>query len=247
MFDYARSDTHFLLYIYDRVRNLLIEHGSDGNNLLHDVLKNSEQTCLRTYTKEVYDATGSGKNGWSNLLQKWHSPLNNLQLSVFKTVHQWRDQTAREQDESPRYFMWSSGLISVKVHDCRYILPNNLLFVLAMQPPADMKSLNNLIKRTPTSLHGLLPSLLSAICDGVNSGLSSGLEFSEQAPIKTGIEVAPSISTVKITSCSEFLCLFHHSLMRFTLLQRFRLHYLVPWSILSHSRLGIASYFQLRR
>jgi exosome complex exonuclease RRP6 len=102
MFDYARSDTHFLLYIYDRMRNLLLERGFGKFDLLQAVLNKSQETCLRTYSKEIYDPSGSGRNGWSNLIQKWHSSLNYLQLSVFKSVHKWRDELAREQDESPR-------------------------------------------------------------------------------------------------------------------------------------------------
>jgi exosome complex exonuclease RRP6 len=102
MFDYARSDTHFLLYIFDRMRNLLLERGGGQSEYLEIVLKKSEETCLRTYSKELYDPFGSGKNGWANLLQKWHTSLNDLQQSVFRAVHKWRDQVAREEDENPR-------------------------------------------------------------------------------------------------------------------------------------------------
>jgi exosome complex exonuclease RRP6 len=102
MFDYARSDTHFLLYIYDRMRNLLLERAEGRGESVEVVLRKSEDTCLRTYQKELYDPMGSGKNGWNNLIQRWHTSLNDLQLLVFKAIHQWRDEVAREEDESTR-------------------------------------------------------------------------------------------------------------------------------------------------
>lgn len=105
MFDYARSDTHFLLFVYDKMRNELLERNGPETFPLQDVLKRSEETCLRTYVKEIYDPSGSGRNGWANILQKWHSTLNDFQLVVFKALHLWRDQLARELDESPRYVM----------------------------------------------------------------------------------------------------------------------------------------------
>lgn len=62
----------------------------------------------------------------------------------------------------------------------RFILPNNMLFTLAMNPPADMKSLKSILKRTPTSLQDRLIGLLNVIREGVESGLTSGPNFGEQ-------------------------------------------------------------------
>ena len=41
---YAREDTHYLLYVYDRMRNELIQRGS---NLLMSVLNKSRQLCMK--------------------------------------------------------------------------------------------------------------------------------------------------------------------------------------------------------
>ncbi|KAG0351954.1 hypothetical protein BC939DRAFT_415295 [Gamsiella multidivaricata] len=122
MLNYARSDTHFLLYIYDRMRNALLDKSNPTtHNLLRATLLRSSETSLRLHEKEVYDAEGGdGANGWRNLYSKWNRALNNMQFAVFKAVHAWRDQTARDEDES-----------------IRYVLPNNMLFKLAEQMPEE--------------------------------------------------------------------------------------------------------------
>lgn len=125
MLDYARSDTHYLLYIYDNLRNALLDRSGSRSNtppepsssdslppatVLREVLSRSEDTSLRVYEKEVYDEeTGVGVNGWDVLAKKWNrayltptNPRSIQRLEVFKTVHSWRDQVARLEDESPR-------------------------------------------------------------------------------------------------------------------------------------------------
>lgn len=96
MLEYARSDTHFLLYIYDNLRNALLDRAlsrsqsrsqslspsgsptSDSpadpsHSLIKQVLARSEETALRTYEKEIYDVSGgSGGNGWDTLARKWN-------------------------------------------------------------------------------------------------------------------------------------------------------------------------------
>lgn len=59
MLSYARSDTHFLLYIYDRMRNTLLDKSNPTtHNLLHATLQRSAETSLRRHEKEAYDAEG---------------------------------------------------------------------------------------------------------------------------------------------------------------------------------------------
>jgi len=99
MLQYARSDTHFLLYIYDNLRNALLDRAqsrtplsyssqpqtrssspSPSNTILDpshvlikEVLSRSESTALRTYEKDVYDAEGGiGSGGWDTLARKWN-------------------------------------------------------------------------------------------------------------------------------------------------------------------------------
>ena len=137
MLQYARSDTHFLLYIYDSLRNALLDRATSraqsraqsplssdttlhpsssrkaAHELINQVLARSQETALRIYEKEVYDAEGgTGSNGWDTLARKWNKGalmagvpdvgIGALQRLVYKGVHKWRDDTAREEDESIR-------------------------------------------------------------------------------------------------------------------------------------------------
>jgi exosome complex exonuclease RRP6 len=102
MLHYARSDTHFLLYVYDCLRNALLDRGGDPP-LIKTALSRSEETSLRTYAREFYDAEGgSGPSGWDTLALKWNKSMSGVQLEVFKAVHAWRDDIARTEDESTR-------------------------------------------------------------------------------------------------------------------------------------------------
>jgi exosome complex exonuclease RRP6 len=139
MLTYARSDTHFLLYIYDQLRLSLIERAhtiaapdaypstavsliSKGNIsdipqhvLLNDVLARSTRTALRLYDRETYDAElGTGTGGWDTLARKWNkSSLTSIAAEingvrggvtgeVYRAVHRWREDVARNEDESTR-------------------------------------------------------------------------------------------------------------------------------------------------
>ena len=56
MMKYAREDTHYLLYIYDRMRNELIRRSNAGtDNLLKTVIERSTEICLRvSFTFQYY-------------------------------------------------------------------------------------------------------------------------------------------------------------------------------------------------
>ena len=50
---YAREDTHYLLYLYDRARNDLIERSNEQGNLLQSVVQRSKQICMKVCRSEV--------------------------------------------------------------------------------------------------------------------------------------------------------------------------------------------------
>lgn len=119
MLFYARTDTHFLLYIYDNLRNSLLSRSAPASPLhpsidgekpqpqasMRAVLERSEKTALKLYARERYDAeTGLGGGGWASLLRKAGRALavDLRKLEVFKAIHGWRDSVARAQDESPQ-------------------------------------------------------------------------------------------------------------------------------------------------
>ncbi|KAI8085942.1 ribonuclease H-like domain-containing protein [Gilbertella persicaria] len=134
MLNYARSDTHFLLYIYDCLRNELLTNSTSEGNLVRVCLQRSNDVALQKYEKEVYDAVlGLGPGGWKNMLSKWKYSLNPQQLAVFKALHSWRDHTAREGDES-----------------VRYVLPNHMLMTLVERMPTDSSGVIGCCNPCPT-------------------------------------------------------------------------------------------------
>jgi len=133
MLDYARSDTHFLLYIYDNVRNELRRKSTDEVDLTKAMLINSKETSRKVYETEAYDSeTGTGSNGWAQLLRRNPTIFTPEQFAVFKAVHAWRDRVARTEDES-----------------LHYVLAKHQIFHLARQVPKDLAAL--MIAVTPAS------------------------------------------------------------------------------------------------
>lgn len=152
LFDYARSDTHFLLYIYDNMRNELIDRSSSEGpegpvDKLHEVLTRSKETALQVYNHPVYDAErGLGAGGWYRLLTRSPTNYTKEQFAVFRALHRWRDQVAREQDDS--------------VH---YVLSNHHLFNLAREMPTEKAALFNLVQPTPQSLRLRVDEVIDVI------------------------------------------------------------------------------------
>ena len=72
---YAREDTHYLLYIYDRMRNELLRRSTSNGNLLRATLNWSTEVCLKTYNKPVFD-----EEGYLKLYYKHHRNFNPQQV-----------------------------------------------------------------------------------------------------------------------------------------------------------------------
>ncbi|KAH8697060.1 putative exosome complex exonuclease Rrp6 [Talaromyces proteolyticus] len=125
MLKYARADTHYLLYIYDCLRNELLEKSTTENNLIDYVLEHSKTEALQRYERPVYDAaTGQGAGGWYDLLSRNAVLLSKEQFAVFKAAHQWRDEIARSEDEG-----------------VQCVFPKNALFRLATAMPLEKHTL----------------------------------------------------------------------------------------------------------
>ena len=117
MFEYARSDTHFLLYIYDNIRNELLDQSdfSDPDkDLILRVLEKSKETALQRYEHPVYDVEfGLGTGGWYKLLSRTPAVFSKEQFSVYRAVHRWRDNVARQEDESTFYVIANHAVFSI--------------------------------------------------------------------------------------------------------------------------------------
>ncbi|KAL8640405.1 MAG: hypothetical protein Q9228_002674 [Teloschistes exilis] len=117
MFDYARSDTHFLLFIYDNMRNELlmksditIAHG----NLINNVHELSKAEALQRYERNFYDLeAGYGANGWNSLLKSTPGTFTRDQFAVYRAIHAWRDAVARTEDESINHILSNQALATI--------------------------------------------------------------------------------------------------------------------------------------
>lgn len=111
MVHYARQDTHFLLYVYDRLQAMLLNaesRASVGNLLLH-VYGASKALSLDQYQKPAFDPEVS----YAISLDRSLGGLNTAQRRVAQHVFNWRDRVAREVDDSPFAVLHQSSLIAI--------------------------------------------------------------------------------------------------------------------------------------
>ena len=101
MIKYARSDTHFLLYIYDNLKKELIskslENGDGGIFIFYKMcLKQSSEICLQSYQKpKVKDET------YYHLMQiNGNKPKK--ELGIIKETYIFRDFLGRVLDRDPK-------------------------------------------------------------------------------------------------------------------------------------------------
>lgn len=111
MVHYARQDTHYLLYIYDRLKSMLLNaesHSTLGNLLLH-VYQASKILSLEKYEKPTFDPEYS----YIRSLDRSLAGLNTIQRKVAQYLYNWRDAAAREVDDSPVAVLHQSSLLSI--------------------------------------------------------------------------------------------------------------------------------------
>ena len=132
------------------MRNELIEKSSptepDGN-LINVVQTESKHECLQRYERPFYDAErGEGPNGWYNMLIKLPVLFNKEQFAVFRAVHQWRDNLARQEDESIHIVMSKNVMLSVSTE-----MPLDMTSLLACSHP-----ISSLMRSNATELLGVI-------------------------------------------------------------------------------------------
>ena len=147
LFDYARSDTHFLLYIYDCIRNDLVERSNGEHESIQAVLKRSKEKALKRYEYHFYDEDrGQDQGGWYRLLIKLPKQFTKEQYSVFRAIHKWRDEVARADDDSTVY-----------------VMPNHVLISIARSLPADKATLFRVAQQVSPTMRQRADDLLEVI------------------------------------------------------------------------------------
>jgi len=126
MISYARDDTHYLLYVYDKLRREVFQsHGAEG---LLAVLDASKRTCGLRYEKEPFRPRGYTRllglesGGRSRPSSYSHGSygggggaltLTTEQDLALAALWDWRDITARDLDESVAYIMSNSEMLRI--------------------------------------------------------------------------------------------------------------------------------------
>ncbi|GAB6019100.1 Exosome component 10 [Chamberlinius hualienensis] len=151
MVKYAREDTHYLLHIYDRMKNELIAKGNQGNNLLLSVFQRSKVICEKRYVKPVFH-----EDGYINLCRKYGKIFNTRQNYSLKHLYKWRDTVARMEDESTGY-----------------VLPNHMLMKITEVLPREMQGISACCNPTPTLVHQYLNEIHRIILDARGRSLDA--------------------------------------------------------------------------
>lgn len=186
MFYYARSDTHYLLYIYDMIRNDVIkasDRSKPETDFIEKVVQKSRELSLSRYEGASFDAeTGQGPKGWYNILLKNPLPLSGAQFAVYRALWKWRDETARALDESTGY-----------------VLPNSTIVDIARHMPPDAKALHSLIPNhsviAKRAVNDIWTLFQEARARGANE--PSLLAFFQDKSVESGV---PRGSTAKVAA-----------------------------------------------
>ena len=136
MLSYARSDTHYLLDIYDMLLRDLCEAApptdsdpasltTSGKSKVIEVLERGKDICLRKY-----DRCAFYPNGWKSLLRN-SSAFSPQKKRCLARLWDWRDSTSRELDESLVYVCPSEALVRI----CRS-MPTSRATLLNVLSPA---------------------------------------------------------------------------------------------------------------
>ncbi|NXQ89329.1 EXOSX protein, partial [Nyctibius grandis] len=144
MMSYARGDTHYLLYIYDKVREALWERGKEQPTQLQVVWQRSRDICLKKYIKPLFS-----DDSYLELYKRQKKYLNAQQLTAFRLLFAWRDKTARQEDES-----------------IGYVVPNHMLLKIAEELPKEPQGIIACCDPVPPlvcqQIHELHPLILKA-------------------------------------------------------------------------------------
>uniref|UniRef100_A0A0E0K8Z6 HRDC domain-containing protein n=1 Tax=Oryza punctata TaxID=4537 RepID=A0A0E0K8Z6_ORYPU len=153
--EYAREDTHYLLYMYDLMRLRLQMESTSDNDLLLEVQKRSNEICLQLYEKELLTDTS-----YLHIYGLQEHDLDAKQLAVVYALHQWRDYIAREVDESTGY-----------------VLPNKALIEIAKKMPTDTAELKRMVK----SKYPFVDENLDQVVDIIWNATESSYAFESRA------------------------------------------------------------------
>ncbi|KAL5111866.1 Exosome component 10 [Taenia crassiceps] len=169
LIDYARSDTHYLLYVAELLRGLLA-----AQDLLTEVLERSQELCLRIYKKPKFNTL--------EYLSKSHAvvkeSLDKRQLYALKYLCILRDTIARKEDESHAF-----------------VLPNHMLHQIAEKLPKERTGMYACCNPVPPLLRKYASDFHQIVLNARNS---KHIEQEIDADIVMLGSVTPANSTLNV-------------------------------------------------
>ncbi|XP_065851992.1 protein RRP6-like 2 [Euphorbia lathyris] len=154
MVRYGREDTHYLLYIYDMMKPMLLsmpKNDESSDSPLLEVYKRSYDVCMQLYEKELLTETS-----YMHIYGLQNAGLTAQQLAIVAGLFEWRDVVARAEDESTGY-----------------ILPNKTLLEIAKQMPVTPQKLHRVLK----SKHSYVERNLDSIVNIIRHAMQNAAEF----------------------------------------------------------------------
>ena len=146
LLDYARGDTHYLLYVFDRLREDLLRQGPEvpaplvvpipaghPGGSLGTALQRSRQLCHMLYEPPTWQ----GAAGFMPTYTRAKGSLKPRELASYAALYRWRFEKAQALDESTGH-----------------VMPNALLLKVARMQPQDAAEARRVCG--PSSLSGRL-------------------------------------------------------------------------------------------
>ena len=175
---YARADTHFLLYIYDRLKIDLKNCKTVPDNLKAElppghprgsvgtVLHHSANICLQLYEKPAFTETS-----YLDYYAKQRVAFTSKQLAIFAGLYAWRDAKARELDESPEAVLAKSQLMDLS---------------RCTKPESVRKEIDRVCNRKANAARSCKEELFRVIQSSVEQEISYGSPMKTKANTKAG-------------------------------------------------------------
>jgi len=148
---YARIQVQYLLHIYDKFRNMLIDQ-----NLLADTYQKCNEICKQMWYPGKYVLHPKLHMSLYRTMRsrKRNEMLTKLQMEVFRVLYDWRHTTAEKLDEGRAY-----------------LLNDLAIYDLAKALPKDVEGIKNEI--SPAIPSPLLEENLEQVCELISKAVSA--------------------------------------------------------------------------
>eukprot|EP00095_Tigriopus_kingsejongensis_P003605 snap_masked-scaffold1570_size35393-processed-gene-0.9 protein:Tk03605 transcript:snap_masked-scaffold1570_size35393-processed-gene-0.9-mRNA-1 annotation:"exosome component 10" len=164
MLSYARTDTRYLIYIYRMMKNELLDKGNDQQNLLRATLQDGASLGQKRFRKPFIN-----EQSHLDFLLKSRSLFNSRQIHALASIFQWRNKTARAEDESEAY-----------------ILPNHMLLKICEELPREMQGILACCSPIPPLVKQNLQQLHMMVLQAREQPLTH-IHVAEEQPLRTKV------------------------------------------------------------